>query len=102
MLKSQDGYQLQCLPTDNYTHHSLALREILLGINCLAEMLYVCTCDRLSPNLAPYYFGSGGNDTDVVVSPLFHITDSQHNSLHSPQEWLRYWDQLEASTPVMK
>jgi hypothetical protein len=44
----------QCLPTDNYIHHSLALCEILLGFNCLAEMLYVCTCDRLSPNLGSY------------------------------------------------
>jgi hypothetical protein len=93
---------VQCLSTDNYTHHSLVLHQILMGMNCLAEVLYVCTCDRLSPNLGSCYFDSGGNDTDVVVSPLYHITDSQHSSLHSPQEWLLHWDQLEASTAVMK
>jgi hypothetical protein len=62
--------------------------------------VYICTCDKLYPDLCSYYFGNGDNDTDVVVFPLFHITDSQHNSSHSLQELLLYWDQPEASEPV--
>lgn len=63
--------------------------------------MYVCTCDKLYPDLCSCYFGNDDNDTDVVVFPLFHITDSQHSSLHSLRELLLYWDQLEASEPVI-
>jgi hypothetical protein len=66
-----------------------------------SEMQYACTCDTLSPDLCSYYFGSGDNDTDVVVFPLFHITDSPHSFLRSLQELLLHLGQLEASKPVI-
>lgn len=92
---------MQYLNHNNYRHEGLIHCRILLGLNYLAKMQRVFTCDKLSPDLCSYYFGSGDNDTDVVVSPLFHITDLQHSSLRSLQELLLHWDQLEASKPVI-
>jgi hypothetical protein len=92
---------MQYLNTNYYRYEEIIHWHILVGTSYFAQMQYVCTCDMLSPDLCSYYFGSGDNDTDVVVSPLFHITDSQHSSSHSLQEWLLHWDQLEASKPAI-